>query len=85
MPGPSPIAAEKAALVEVFESIRRELSYLNTLAATQITILSNEEDLKIMDTVVLHGEIADEHVAHLLALSSEAQALILLMLVEFPP
>ena len=85
MPAPSPIADQKARLIEVFETIRRELSYLNTLAATQITILANETDDKVMDTVVINGEAAAHHVAHMLAASALATIIIAEMLAILPP
>lgn len=76
MPAPSIIADQKAELIEVFEKLRRELEYLRQLAVTQITILQNEPDGDIVDTLQLHGWTADEHVQHMVAASAEAAALI---------
>ena len=57
----SSIATEKAELVERYEKVRRDLSYIQAALAAQINVANNEPDQEVSDSLKAYRNLLNVH------------------------
>ncbi len=82
---PSPIATEKAEIVERYEKVRRELTYIQNAVASQVNVVNNEDDQEISDVLITYRNLLSIHGDAVAAQTVLIDALIVLIHGIVPP